>query len=133
MSLDENNLDRSYLFGRLLAYARHIESYSQFVSGNSHRETNAERMMHQYSLRPAKTWAQLYIQLGSYIRQLRRPGLANSWQSEMEKIIAGIGSGFTNEPLDEQFILGYSVQSMQLRNREKEDKEDSENDTEQKN
>jgi len=133
MDLDENNVDRSFLFGRLLAYARHIESYSQFLSGNAHRETNAERMMHQFSLRPAKTWAQLYMKLGSYIRQLKMPGLANQWNTEMEKIIGKIGDGFTNSPLEEQFILGYSVQSMALRNKKNNDTEGMEDDAEQEN
>lgn len=134
MDLDEGNKDRSYLFGRLLAYAQHIEGYSQYVSGNPHRQTNAERMMHQFSLRPAKTWNQLYMKLQSYTRQIRKPGLVNKWSVEMEKLMNSLGKeNFTNDALDEQFLLGFSIQMMELRNQRNNDVEESEDDTQEQN
>lgn len=121
MALDENNLDRSYLFGRLLAYAQHIESYAQYVSENKHRQTNAERMMHQFTIRPAKTWAQLTLKLQSYFRQLNKPGLVNKWNTQMMQIVNLLDkTKYTNDPLDEQYLLGYSSQSLALRNYNKE-------------
>ncbi len=121
MTLDENNLDRSYLFGRLLAYAQHIESYAQYISENTHRQTNAERMMHQFTIRPAKTWAQLSLKLQSYFRQLNKPGLVNRWNTQMMQIVALLGkANFMNDPLDEQYLLGFSSQSLALRNYNKE-------------
>ena len=127
VALDDNNLDRSYLFGRLLAYAQHAESYAQYVAEKSHRQTNAERMMHQLTLRPARTWAQLSLKLQSYMRQLNKPGLSHKWSSAMQQIVDALGQqGFTNEPLDERYLLGYSSQLMALRDYAKDDKQEEE-------
>lgn len=130
MALDPNNKDRSYLFGRLLAYAQHIEDYAQFRTENTHRQTNAERMMHAMTLRPAKTWTQLSLRLQSYLRQLRMPGLKARWNTSMQEIVDALGeAGYTNEPLQEQYLLGYSSQMMEFRaNRTKAEEEVSEND-----
>lgn len=129
MALETNNQDRSYLFGRLLAYAQHIESYSQYVTEKSHRQTNAERMMHQFSLRPAKTWAMLNLRLQPYLRQLKRPGLTSWWSTETLKLMDALGTaGFTNQPLEEQYLLGYSSQMMDLRYNKENQDEEEEND-----
>lgn len=130
MALERDNPDRSYLFGRLLAYAQHIEDYVQYRTENTHRQTNAERMMHAMTLRPAKTWTQLSLKLQTYLRQLRMPGLKAHWNSEMQEIIDALGvTGFTNEPLEEQYLLGFSSQMMDLRTtKNKSEEEASEND-----
>ncbi|MHC1723670.1 MAG: type I-C CRISPR-associated protein Cas8c/Csd1 [Aminipila sp.] len=134
MNSDEENKDRSYLFGRLLAYAQHIESYSQFISGNSHRQTSAERMMQQFSRHPSKTWNQLYMKLLIYTRQISNPGLVNKWNIEIEKIMKALGrDNFSNKELDEQFLLGYHVQRMELRNQKNDKMEESEDDTQKQN
>ena len=133
MAMDECNHDRSYLFGRLLAYAQHMESYSQWKGENTHRQTNAERMMHQFSLRPAKTWAQLALRLQSYLRQLKNPRLVDWWNVKTCEILDMLGKeGYTNKPLGEQYLLGYSSQILALRNnmKEKETKEEDDNGTE---
>lgn len=130
MALDYNNKDRSYLFGRLLAYAQHIENYVQYRTENTHRQTNAERMMHAMTLRPAKTWTQLSLRLQSYLRQLRMPGLKARWNASMQEIVDALGeAGYTNEPLQEQYLLGFSSQMMEFRtNRTKGEEEVPEND-----
>lgn len=134
MALDENSSDRSYLFGRLLAYAQHIESYVQYKTENTHRQTNAERMMHQFTIHPAKSWAQLTQRLQSYFRQLKKPGLVNKWNTEMHQLVDQIGvEGFTNDALKEQYLLGFSSQLLALRNNPKEkDIEEDDNDDAQK-
>lgn len=130
MALDNLTTDRSYLFGRLLAYAQSIENYAQWATEKAHRQTNAERMMHQLSLRPAKTWQQLYLKLQSYMRQLKKPALVNKWNTGIYEIIDKLGQeNFTNAPLDEQYLLGFSSQILELRKKnEKEDEENTDND-----
>lgn len=125
MALDESIRNRSYLFGRLLAYAQHIESYSQWKTENKHRQTNAERMTQQFILRPAKTWAQLTLRLKSYLRQLKSPGIADWWNTKTCEILDIIGdiNGYTNDRLDEQYLLGYSSQIIALRSNQKETQE----------
>ncbi len=115
LGLDENNLDRSYLFGRLLAYADQIEStvlYQKNGSGaDASRETNAERYKWQFSLKPAKTWQIIDRQLGYYLSACNNFSLANKWKKEINAIIDAISvTGFTNERLEPQFILGYASQ-----------------------
>lgn len=120
MALDEKSQDRSYQFGRLLAYAQYTENLIQFLTDKSHRQTNAERMMHQFTLRPAKTWEQLKLKLLSYQRQLKNHALVNHWNTKMNEIVDSLGhDGFTNAPLSEQYLLGYSSQMMALQNRNK--------------
>ncbi len=120
LALDEKSQDRSYQFGRLLAYAQYTENLIQFLTDKSHRQTNAERMMHQFTLRPAKTWEQLKLKLLSYQRQLKNHALVNHWNTKMNEIVDSLGhDGFTNAPLSEQYLLGYSSQMMALQNRNK--------------
>lgn len=130
MALERDNPDRSYLFGRLLAYAQHIEDYVQYRTENAHRQTNAERMMHAMTLRPAKTWTQLSLKLQSYLRQLHMPGLKARWNAKMQEIVDRLGTrGFTDEPLEEQYLLGFSSQMMEFRTaKSKNEEEDTDHD-----
>lgn len=54
MSLDKSNKDRSYLFGRVLAYAEQIEDYVLYKSGDK-RPPNAIKLRSKYRIQPAKT------------------------------------------------------------------------------
>ncbi|MGI6653933.1 MAG: type I-C CRISPR-associated protein Cas8c/Csd1 [Christensenellales bacterium] len=130
MTPDLKEKDRNILFGQLIAYAHYIEDYVQYRTENTHRQTNAERLMHAMTLRPAKTWSQLYLKLQSYLRQLQIPGLKARWNAEMQEIINRLGKeGFTNEPLEEQYLLGFSSQMMEFQaNRAKNKEEATEND-----
>ena len=86
--------------------------------------------MHAMTLRPAKTWTQLSLRLQSYLRQLRMPGLKARWNASMQEIVDALGeAGYTNEPLQEQYLLGFSSQMMEFRtNRTKGEEEVPEND-----
>ncbi len=130
MAVDEQNKDRSYLFGRLLAYAEYIERYAYYKSDTPARQTNAERMMHSFSLKPAKTWQLLFLRLQSYLRQIKSPGKISWWKKQVDQIIDSIGpQGFNNKALEEQFLLGYSSQMISLYEK-KENKESDNNEFE---
>lgn len=113
MALQPDYPDRSYQFGRLLAYAENIESYVNKLDGEN-RQTNAERLMHQFSKRPMKTWQILESQLQPYTGKLQssRFGLKARLMAEINEIVSGL-SEWTDDldkPLTELFILGYRCQ-----------------------
>lgn len=115
------NRDRSYLFGELLALTDDIEDYVQYVTENRHRETNAMRMMHAFVLRPAATWKILRERLESYLRQLDNHTIRSQWEQDVGEIVTRLGeeSGFTNQPLDEQYLLGFYSKRMEIQEKRK--------------
>ncbi len=109
MALDENQSDRSYLFGRMLAIAQQIESWAINQSGEK-RETNAERLMHQFKIHPYKTWGILTNKLRPYISRLGGKGTG------LVELMTKVNSMITYEDfvsikqLDDSYILGYYCQ-----------------------
>lgn len=109
MSLDENQTDRSYLFGRLLAIAQQIEEYALFTTGEK-RVTNAERFMHQFKIHPYKTWGIITDKLRPYLDRL------GSKAAHLTELITKVNAllpfeEFTSpEKLKDSYILGYYCQ-----------------------
>ncbi|MDR2854556.1 MAG: type I-C CRISPR-associated protein Cas8c/Csd1 [Methanomicrobiales archaeon] len=114
----ENN--RSYLFGCLLAYARKIEEYSLYKSGQEPRQTNAERMMTRFRQHPAKTWAELYQRLLPYLAKFRNTGVGsfgNRYEAGMNAVVAQLNEtseSFSNDSLRPEYLLGYQSQLNQF-------------------
>lgn len=109
MSLDENQKDRSYTFGRLLAIAQQIEEYALNTAGEK-RDTNAERLMHQFKIHPYKTWGIITDKLNPYMSRL---GINGSKLTElMTKVNSTIPyDEFTNsKKLEDSYVLGYYCQ-----------------------
>ena len=130
MSLEQEQTDRSYLFGRLLACGRRVEERVLYLnarrgekeegseSGTSGlRATNAERLMTQFSIKPMKTWAILEKKL-KYCWEflsLRDPGAKYAIETEINKIISSLGSSSAaDERLSPLFIIGYRAQLEQF-------------------
>lgn len=113
LSLDENQKDRSYTFGRLLAIAQQIEEYALNTAGekrDTNRDTNAERLMHQFKLHPYKTWGIITDKLKPYMARL---GLKCTSLTElMTKVNSMLPyEEFTSrKKLDDSYILGYYCQ-----------------------
>ena len=109
MSLDEKQIDRSYIFGRLLAVAQQIEEYALYTAGEK-RDTNAERLMHQFKIHPYKTWGIITDKLKSYMARLGSKG--TSLTELMTKINSMLPyEAFTSQKkLDDSYILGYYCQ-----------------------
>ena len=113
--LDENNTNRSYLFGRLLAVLERIEdaTYTARKDGNK-RVTNAQKFWTSYSNKPA-TFMQTLLTKTQYYEQTllnSNYGLAQKLLKEKDKIITGIHDNYLNskelnQPLDYHFIFGY--------------------------
>lgn len=107
LALDENNDDRSYLFGRLLAVADVLERRA--LGKEEKRATNAIRYMNSFSKHPERTWRVIQESLQPY--QARLGVYATKWT----KIIDEIGykfkpEDFNNRPLTGKYLLGFYSQ-----------------------
>lgn len=120
-SLDENINDRSYLFGRVLAYYERIESLGMWQMGTDH-ETSASKMRVMFFSRPADTSELLLRKMQPYFGALRNRG---EWYKQgLMNLLARIGTDSLNEPLDNAMgLMGYAAQMTEFRSNKKEDVE----------
>lgn len=127
MRLNEENRDRSYLFGRLLAVCEKVErsTYDQ----NESREPNAIRLQSVYVNYPLRTLETLHGLLEPYFRKLA-PGLREYYKN----LIGGIMEKFReedepkmNKSLEETYLLGYYLQRAELNKKKNKDEGGKEN------
>ena len=101
--------DRSYRFGCILAYAEQIERCAQ-SSNDANRPTNAERLKAAFVQRPSKTLELLDKKLTPYIIRILANG--NTYVTQYKKLLDVIvnldESDFSNDPLNELYLLGYA-------------------------
>lgn len=109
MALDENQKDRSYIFGRLLAIAQKIEEYALSTAGEK-RETNAERLMHQFKLHPYKTWGILTDKLKPYMARLGGKGTRLVELMTLVNTNLSYEDFTSSKKLEDSYILGYYCQ-----------------------
>lgn len=126
MALNKDNNDRSYLFGRLLAILEKMEldTYSdQDKMGK--RRPNAIRYWAAYSKKPAKTFQLIRENLVYYIAQLDY-GKQVYYQKLVDEIMMQLKNidGFTNIPLNENYILGYYCQNADFYKKSTNDEEE---------
>lgn len=111
MSLNLNNHNRDYLYGRLLAVAHKLEydTYSEDEQGK--RETNAERYRSMLVRNPIKTWPIIEENIRRYNRKLKIGS-----QVRYQKVFQEIYDSFLGEDfskpgkLGEQFLIAYHCQ-----------------------
>ncbi len=109
VNLDTTLIDRSYLYGRLLAIAHEIESWALY-DADTKRETAAERMMHQFSKTPYKTWANIRKSLAPYQKRLgEKADYLVDMLNEVSDMLSVADYTNTN-PLENVWLLGYSSQ-----------------------
>lgn len=135
VSLQPDYNDRSYQFGRLLAYAEKLEEYVLYKEGTK-RLTNAEKLMNQFVKCPLKTWNNIFLRLQPYRNKMKGKldsgGFENILSSEMDEILSRLTDGAKNiskelnKPLTELFVIGYSAQKNQFRKSKSAEKTDVE-------
>ncbi len=129
MELDETKKDRSYLFGRLLAVLEKAESRAVFESGETSRETNAERLQSAYVQHPMRTWRTLEQQLLPYFKRLRG-GTERFYKDEIASIVSLLDTDDEqelNKPLSATYLLGYYLERKKLnQKKENQNNEDAE-------
>ncbi len=114
MSLDTENRDRSYLFGRLLAIAEAVENST--YTDDDRRETNAMRMQKIFALRPLSIWRMLEEKLVPYYRRLS-PGQQGYYRKITQEIVDKLPSSDKNlnQKLDDIYLIGYYHQRAHCR------------------
>jgi CRISPR-associated protein Csd1 len=131
MALDYENRDRSYLFGRVLAYAEQIEDYAMYKAGEK-RVPNARKLRSKFRIQPAKTLMILDEKLEPYVEKLYVSH--NRLYQQMQEVISLIDAQdyMNNRPLEPTYLLGYACQIAALRtkNSEAENNETDNNETE---
>jgi CRISPR-associated protein Csd1 len=133
VGLDEDQKDRDYLYGRLLAVADKLES-AVLEDRGENRESNAKRYMQRFAKYPCSTWRLLYTdKLQPYLKYLKQthPKLYG-WY---EGIIQNISDGFafddfsSDEALSGKFLLGYHCQQKDFWRKREKDHSTNENTT----
>lgn len=118
MALDESNMDRSYLFGRLLALANSAERMALGKAAKSgggasgDRQTTAIRFMTNFAEQPASTWQRI-IQavVRSYLSRVS-PASQQYYLNEINHVTDQLqASGMTDEPLSPLYLSGFAAQS----------------------
>tara|TARA_B100001094_G_scaffold329815_1_gene393450 strand:- start:2295 stop:4208 length:1914 start_codon:yes stop_codon:yes gene_type:complete len=117
MALETDYHSRDYLFGRLLAIADNIESYTLSLS-NENRATNAERLMQRFADQPSSTWLSIYKALDPYMQRLRsrKPAFLQSRTKLLDEVMnAFLTTDFNSDrKLSGEFLLGFHCQRLQL-------------------
>lgn len=129
LNLDENNHDRSYLFGRLLAVAEQVERST--YSLDEKREPNAIRMQSVFSQRPLYAWRILEEALNPYYQRLA-PGLRYYYRNITQEITENLPAGDSDldKKLDDVYLLGYYHQrSAMTKKKDKNVTEDESNES----
>ncbi|MBA4537252.1 type I-C CRISPR-associated protein Cas8c/Csd1 [Bacillus aquiflavi] len=111
LTLDVENNDRDYLFGRLLAIADVLERKA--LDTNDKRATNARRYMSSFAQHPERTWRTIQGALQPYQARLGE----KVWY--YNKLIDEVGSkikieDFNNKPLSGKYLLGFYSQRHEL-------------------
>jgi CRISPR-associated protein Csd1 len=123
MELDENRNTRDYLYGRLLAIADRLEEVSLYKNEKD-RPTHAARYMQVFSVRPNRTWTQIYLSLTPYL-QMSEASFYKNKISEVTTKFVSIEEYNRDTPLSGEFLIGYHCQRMKLRQYLKNNKEAS--------
>lgn len=118
MQLDTKNIDRSYLFGRLLAVYEKIERMT--YDRDEKREPNAIRLQSVFANHPFQTWKNLDLAINPYLQKLN-PGSREYYRrliSEITESLLKEDEQKLNQGLKETYLLGYYLQRAEL-NRKK--------------
>lgn len=115
LSLDPTNLDRSYLFGRLLALAEQVER-SSYTRGEIYR-LRSDRLRPFFLRRPYEAWNVLYRALPNRFMRLS-PGMRAFYYYMIQDITTVLpypDDPTLNLPLDEgNYLCGYNEQRAAL-------------------
>ena len=125
MSLDVNNTDRSYLFGRLLALAEKIEK-STYSGAEMGRETNAIRLQSAFVQHPMHIWAIIEGQLNPYYAKLEA-GLREYYKNIVTEIMVKVEEedySSLNKGLDDIYLMGYYLQRKELNTKKTKNKDE---------
>ena len=108
-ALNENLMDRNYLYGRLLAIADVIENREQIIH-HIKRPTNAMRYLSAFAQSPDDTWKTIWDNTKKYVKSMSQISRALDVIDEVNSELRKIQSCEKNSPLNGLFLLGFSQQ-----------------------
>lgn len=118
MALENGKTSRDYLYGRLLAFAEHIEEKALWIA-RENRDTTAAKLMQRFSDRPYSTWKSIETALVPYKSRIRAkwPGYLAALSSQVDEVFGLFEPGdFQDDSrLSGEFLLGYHCQRQILR------------------
>lgn len=116
LSLNTEEKDRSYLFGRLTAIADVVECLA--TKDENDRQTNAVRYFSAMQQRPAATWANLRSRLEPYFAKIQSPTVREYYRRMLDAVysLGEDGTLSDNTPLTPRFLEGYHNQRYKLTN-----------------
>lgn len=124
MALDKGNTNRSYLFGRLLAVAEHVERRT--YGADEGREPNAIRMQSVFCQKPMYARAVIEKALNPYYARLT-PATRRYYKDIVSEIVEKLplpDDPALNAPLEDVYLLGYYLQRADLFRSKKNDSDD---------
>ena len=122
ISLDCENNERSYLFGRLLAVADIAEEKLCYEKGSI---TIAKRYWSMYINKPAKTWEIIIDDLNPHLETMY-PDLKRWYEKLLRDIHSQfIKDDFSNIPLSELYLHGYYCQMAEIKKLNQKKEEES--------
>jgi CRISPR-associated protein Csd1 len=135
LELEKTRTDRDYLFGRLLAVADKLESHARYLQTGKNdtdkRPTNAVRYMPRFAMKPYSTWGLLCSQLNPYMQRLDGATWYQTQIDEIKSLFLSMDEYASDKPLSAKYLMGYSLQRIAMNQKNK--KEESKNEPEQKN
>jgi CRISPR-associated protein Csd1 len=112
MNIDANT-GRDYAFGRLLAIADKVESLALRIA-KERRPTTAMRLMQRFSVQPTATWKSIEEALHPYFMRIQGnyPPLVGAYKDMIGQQMEALyqSSGFSNDSLGGEYLLGYHLQ-----------------------
>lgn len=117
VEVNQNEKDRSYLYGQLLGVAHALELKA--LQGDA-RSTNAQKYMAAFRMHPEKTWRIIFEKLMPYIQKLGPKSLY--YQKLIQQISAELSQiPLTDKPLNGKYIMGFNSQLNQIYTKKEED------------
>ncbi|MFT8710179.1 MAG: type I-C CRISPR-associated protein Cas8c/Csd1 [Sporolactobacillus sp.] len=124
LTLNEQEKDRSYLFGRMLAVADVLEHRA--LQSEDWRQSNAMRYMNDFSEHPRRTWQIIQKSLAPYEAKLGKGSV--SLTQIIDQIAAQFEmKDFDDRKLDGLFLLGFYSQRAKLYQKKNNDTNEMEN------
>ncbi|MFK4567282.1 type I-C CRISPR-associated protein Cas8c/Csd1 [Enterococcus sp. UD-01] len=121
LELNQEENDRSYLFGRLLAVADYVEE-KKLKQLKENRPTNAKKYMQKFSSKPKFTWKMIRESLVPYETRMLNQGRKYTEIIDEQIMPLFLEGKFNDDPLDGRYLEGYANQRVALVELDKEDK-----------
>ena len=115
MSIDKENTNRSYVWGRILAVLDNIEIWARNLQSKvrekkDNRPTNVIRLFNAFALQPFNVFKIIREQINPYIAIIQKNGGYANPDRELSELISLLENYKDNRPLEPDYLFGYYLQ-----------------------